>query len=78
MVCNLYKEYDDKKDFFYLRKIIKVVIKYIFFCVKKGWYLFFLRKFFRRVIFVFSLILIYNFFYICRRDFGIVGFKWSW
>jgi hypothetical protein len=78
MVCNLHKEYDDKKDFLHSRKTTKVATKYISFCVKKGWYLFFLRKFSRRVISVFSLTLIYNFSHICRRDLGTVGSKWSW
>ncbi|XP_006872355.1 PREDICTED: ATP-binding cassette sub-family A member 5 [Chrysochloris asiatica] len=35
MVCNLHKEYDDKKDFL-TRKIKKVATKYVSFCVKKG------------------------------------------
>nr|AAM90895.1 ATP-binding cassette transporter sub-family A member 5 [Mus musculus] len=36
MVCNLHKEYDDKKDFLHSRKTTKVATKYISFCVKKG------------------------------------------
>ncbi|ERE69073.1 ATP-binding cassette sub-family A member 5-like protein [Cricetulus griseus] len=36
MVCNLHKEYDDKKDFLHSRKTKKVATKYISFCVRKG------------------------------------------
>uniref|UniRef100_A0A8D0P605 Cholesterol transporter ABCA5 n=1 Tax=Sus scrofa TaxID=9823 RepID=A0A8D0P605_PIG len=36
MVNNLYKEYEDKKDFLPTRKVKKVANKYVSFCVKKG------------------------------------------
>ncbi|KAK7822634.1 hypothetical protein U0070_001982 [Myodes glareolus] len=36
MVCNLHKEYDDKKDFLHSRKTKKVATKYVSFSVRKG------------------------------------------